>query len=324
MILMLEGGFVRLLQGLLFAAPTLLVGLWIAAVMRYFLREQGIRTLFGGESLRSLPQSWLLGMLLPVCSIGVIPILREMRRAGVRPGALSAFALSAPLFNPLSLLYGLTLSRPRVIIGFALASLVIVTVLGFVWDRLARGHEKLPEDTKGPIGVRRLLGCFVYAARELVGPTGVLTVIALSGLLVLGAMLPHGALQTSVEQDDIRAPLVMTLVAIPVYATPMLAMSQLGMMFAHANSPGAAFCLLILGTGVNLATLAWFGLNYGVRPTAAWFGSLVLLVVGIAYAINGPLIPVGVEPAGIPTRLTFTPIQSLVNSCWIGCKSRNN
>ena len=49
--------------------------------------------------------------LLPVCSIGVIPILREMKRIGIRPGAITAFALSAPLFNPLSLMYGLTLSR---------------------------------------------------------------------------------------------------------------------------------------------------------------------------------------------------------------------
>ncbi len=46
----------------------------------------------GGETLRSLPQSWFLGMLLPVCSIGVLPILREMKRAGVRAGAITAFA----------------------------------------------------------------------------------------------------------------------------------------------------------------------------------------------------------------------------------------
>ena len=57
----------------------------------------------------------------------------------------------------------------------------------------------------------------------------------------------------------------MTLVAIPIYATPMLAMSQLGMMFAHGNSPGAAFSLLILGTGVNFATLLWIARNYGVQ-----------------------------------------------------------
>ncbi len=107
------GGLVRALQALASATPTILIGLFIASILRYYVGHEGTRRLFGGESLRSLPQSWLIGMLLPVCSIGVLPILREMKRAGVRAGSITAFAVSAPLFNPLSLLYGLTLYVPR-------------------------------------------------------------------------------------------------------------------------------------------------------------------------------------------------------------------
>lgn len=138
MSIVIVGGFVRFVQGIAAAAPNLAVGLFIAAVLRYYLGQAGTKRLFGGESLWSLPQSWLIGMLLPVCSIGVIPIIREMRRLGIRPGAITAFAISAPLFNPLSLLYGLTLSRPYVIVGFAIGSLLVVTVLGLIWDRSAR------------------------------------------------------------------------------------------------------------------------------------------------------------------------------------------
>ena len=78
----------------------------------------------------------------------------------------------------------------------------------------------------------------------------------------------------------------------------MLAMSQLGMMFQHANSPGAAFALLILGTGLNLATPYWFGKHYGWKVTGIWLSALILIVIVIAYAINGPLVPPGVQPAG--------------------------
>ena len=95
---MILGGAVRISQGFMFSAPTLLVGLLTAAILRYYLGREGTQKLFGGDSLRSLPQSWLVGMLLPVCSIGVLPILIQMRRAGVKPGAMSAFALSAPPF----------------------------------------------------------------------------------------------------------------------------------------------------------------------------------------------------------------------------------
>jgi uncharacterized membrane protein YraQ (UPF0718 family) len=294
----IAGGLVRFVQGVFSALPTLLVGLLIAALLRYYLRADGTVRLFGGSGLRSLAQSWLVGMLLPVCSIGVIPIIREMRRIGMRPGAISAFALSAPLFNPLSLLYGLTLSRPYVIIGFALGSLAVVTVLGMVWDRVTRWSPHGPDQEKTPVSLRRLGFTGLLMIREIFGPTGVYSLIALSGLFFLGGLLPHGTLQSSVEQDNWWAPLNMTAVVVPVYATPMLTMSQLGMMFTHGNSPGAAFCLLLLGTGVNLGTLVWISINYGWRPTLIWFSMLLAVVVGIAYLINEPLIPPGVQPAG--------------------------
>lgn len=301
---MLVGGLLRVVQGLIAAAPTLLVGLLIAAILRYYLGRAGTRRLFGGDSLRSLPQSWLVGMLLPVCSIGVLPVLIQMRRSGVKPGALSAFALSAPLFNPLSLLYGLTLSRPLVILLFASGSLVIVTAIGLLWDLLDRrrqppiDNDLEAESEPGLIGPRRLAATVVQMARDATGHVLALSLLALAGLAILAAALPYGAMQHSVERDDPFAPLTMLAVAVPVYATPMLAMSQLGMMFQHANSPGAAFTLLILGTGMNLATPLWFARHYGWKSAGWWLTALLLIVLAISYGVNRPLVPPGVEPAG--------------------------
>lgn len=310
--LMLFGGLIRVIQGFAAAAPTLLVGLLIASIMRYYLGVAGSRRLFGGESLRSLPQSWLVGMLLPVCSIGVLPILFEMRRARVKPGAMSAFALSAPLFNPLSLLYGLTLSRPVVIILFAIGSLIVVTTLGLLWDGISKRQQRASSDTDVEssadssadssddylIGIRRVYATIVHFARQSTGTTMLATLFALLGLALLAAVLPYGAMQSEVERDDPLAPLKMMLVAIPVYATPMLAMGQMGMMFQHANSPGASFTLLILGAGMNLATPVWFARHYGIKAASLWLSSLLVIVLAISYAINKPLVPPGVEPAG--------------------------
>lgn len=306
--MMLAGGLIRVLQGFAQAAPTLLVGLLIASILRYYLGATGTRRLFGGDQWQSLPQSWLVGMLLPVCSVGVLPILFEMRRAKVKPGAMSAFALSAPLFNPLSLLYGLTLSRPLVIILFALGSLVVVTALGLLWDRFAKHKDReTSREGEAPaepitadhlIGLRRIFATMVHFAREATGVTMLVALVALSGLALLAAVLPYGAMQHSVERDDWWAPLKMLFVAVPVYATPMLAMSQMGMMFQHANSPGASFMLLILGAGMNFATPLWFGRHYGWKAASMWLVSLLLIVLGLAYAINKPLVPPGVEPAG--------------------------
>lgn len=293
------GAVMRFVQAAIQASPTILIGLLVAGVFRRLLGHEGTRRLFGGDTWRSLPQAWLIGMLLPVCSLGVIPVLREMRRAGVSGGAILAFGLTAPLFNPISVLYGLTLADPLVITSFSLCSLLIVTVMGLVWDRIFPGTAAPePDPPRVAVGAKRMLSVAEFAARDLAGPSTLYIFMGLIGVALLSMVLPPGALQTAAEADDPWAPLFMTLVAIPAYATPMTAMVQLASMFQHGNSVGAAFALLVLGAGANVGLACWMARHYGVRRTLVWFVLLLAVVVGLAYGVDKPLRPQGVESAG--------------------------
>jgi uncharacterized membrane protein YraQ (UPF0718 family) len=293
------GGVLRFAQALIQATPTILVGLAVAGILRRLLGHEGTRRLFGCGTWRELPQAWLIGMILPVCSLGVIPVARQMRRAGIAGGTVLAFAMTAPLFNPLSLLYGLTLSEPFVIFAFAMGALIVVTVVGGAWDRLFPGtaHEE-PAPPPVAFGLRRMAAIVVAAAREIVGPSLGYIVLALLGVVFLSAVLPPGSLQSTMEHKNPYAPLAMAAVAIPAYATPMVAMSQLGSMFQHANSVGAAFVLLTLGAGINLGLIAWMFRCYGPARGTAWVAILLSVVLGLAYAVENPLHPSEIEPAG--------------------------
>ena len=114
------GALTRMAQALVVGSPTIVVGWLVAAVFERILGRDGTYRLFGGDTWRQLPQAWLLGMLLPVCSLGVIPVLQQMRKSGISGGTILAFGLTAPLFNPISVLYGLTLSDPWAILAFSL------------------------------------------------------------------------------------------------------------------------------------------------------------------------------------------------------------
>ena len=230
------GGAIRFVQALALAAPTILVGLFVAGVFERLFGYDTTRRLFGGKGVKSLVLAWLMGMLLPVCSLGVVPVLRVLKRAGLGGGTLLAFALAAPLFNPISLLYGLTLSRPVVVVTFALCSLLVVTVVGAVWDRLFPGTAA-PSPSSPPVApeFKRMLSIGVAALREFSGPTLGYILLGAAGSALLGMILPHGALQRAMNGDNPFAPLSMAAVSIPAYATPMLAISQLGSMFQHGN-----------------------------------------------------------------------------------------
>jgi len=273
------------------AAPTVLCGLVIAAVIRQLFGPAFTRRLLAAGSWQTLLRAWLFGMLLPVCSIGAIPVARELHRAGLAGGAVLAFAVSAPLFNPISLLYGLTLSHPLVIVGFALASMVVVTAVGLAWERLGGREHDLPaaDEPTIPPGWRRAAALGLSAAREAAGPTAGYTAIALLGVGLLAVCLPAGSLQRSMKAFDPGAPPLMAAVGTPAFLTPTDAMMQIGSMFDHGNSVGAAYVLLSVGAGLNLGLIAWAWRSWGGRRTAWWLALFCGTVLVIAAVIERPL-----------------------------------
>lgn len=296
--IMFWGGLVRMGQTLIAAGPTIVVGWLIAALFERLLGREGTYQLFGGNTWRQLPQAWLLGMLLPVCSLGVIPVMVQMRKSGISGGTILAFGLTAPLFNPISVLYGLTLSDPRAIMTFSLCSLVLITAMGVLWDRwfpdLRCEREVLP---KTPYGLRRVAAVALSMAHQAFSVATIYMLIAVLGVGLLAMVLPAGSLQRAAGQDNLLAPITMAGVSTLAYITPMMAIVQVASMFQHGNSIAASFTLLVLGAGVNLGMLAWVVRNYRWKPTLVWLASLIAIVLVMSYGIDRPLRPKGVEQA---------------------------
>lgn len=280
------------------AALTLVIGVFTAGILRRMVGPAGTRRLFG-TGVRGLASGWLAGMLLPVCSLGVIPVAREMRRCGVPGGTVLAFVLAAPLLNPISFLYGLTLAEPTVILSFAGFSLFLSTAAGFLWDKaFARTTDavetaalanRADAEPVPPEGLKRILAVFVTAARELAGRDLVFYVIGLTGTALLSAVIPFGALQHTMHHSDKLSPLLMTGLAVPLFSSPVSGMMKIGLMFDHGNSIGAAFVLFAIGIGTSLGTLAWLFADFGWRRVLPWFLTYVLIVVGVGYACDALL-----------------------------------
>lgn len=280
------------------ASLTLVIGAVVAGVLRRMVGPAGTRRLFG-RGWAGLVRGWLAGMLLPVCSLGVIPVAREMRRAGVPGGTVLAFVLAAPLLNPISFLYGLTLAEPVVILTFAGLSLVLSTLAGWLWDRvfarnsdaaeaeeLARAADAEPAPAEGP---RRLLAVVATAARELAGRDMLFFAVGLVGSAALSAAIPFGALQHTQHHADPLAPLQMTALAVPLFSSPLSGMMKIGLMFDHGNSIGGAFVLFALGIGTSLGTLAWLVADFGWRRVLPWFVAYAAIIVGLAYLSDAAL-----------------------------------
>jgi uncharacterized protein len=304
----------RALQTALEAAPTLLCGLVLAGLLRGMIGPETLRRWFT-KDLRIGPiRAGLIGLLLPVCSFGVLPVAWELRRAGVARATVLTFLLTAPLVNPISLAYAIQKLESHgavavsAFLGLLLGAFAILIGVGVLLGRW------LPEPVAAPADLpplpasdlRRVAVVGLTAAR---GVTGILLLFLFVGLLGSGllALYPGGALEQAANDRSPWTPLHMALVALPSQVPPHQGGLLLGEMLLMGVSFGVAFVFLLLGIGLNLGTLVWIARAYGFQVLAYVLPLVVGATLVVGYAL--PLALPNLAPASARGR-HFLEIES--------------
>ncbi len=275
----------RMCEAMVAASPFLLAGLLAAGMLRGMVGADRMRAALGVGHWSGPLRAWALGILLPICSLGALPVARELRRAGVPSGTVLSFVLVAPVLNPVSIIYGMSHIVPFTLVYFTIGTFVVSVGIGYLWNRLiARKQDATVEriESVPRTGLGRLAVTGHTTVRGLVGPDFVDYTLAMLAVGLLGAFLPHGVLQTGMTRDNALAPLLMGLVAIPVYVTPVDVMMHFGVIVKDGFSMGAAFSLIVLGAGANVGVANWIRRDYGGKPLLLFVGLLIgsTLVLG--------------------------------------------
>lgn len=279
-------GVLRITEAIVAAAPFLVAGVVTAGVLRGMVGSDRVRKILGVNHWTGPLRAWALGVLLPIDSLGALPVARELRRAGVPSGTVLSFVLVAPVLNPISIIFGLSYIAPVMLLYFAGGTFLVSVGIGVVWNRLISENRDIEPDnleTAPQGGIQRLQVVGYEASRSLVGPVFVDYVLALLAVGLLGAFLPYGVLQTGMTRDNPFAPIIMGAVAIPVYVTPVDVMMHFGMIVQDGYSLGAAFSLILLGAGANVGVANWLRRDYGGRALLLFVTMLLgaTLVIGL-------------------------------------------
>jgi uncharacterized membrane protein YraQ (UPF0718 family) len=279
-------GVLRIAHAMVAAAPFLVAGMFAAGILRGMVGAKRTRSILGVGHWSGPLRAWGLGVLLPICSLGALPVARELRRAGIPSGTVLSFVLVAPVLNPVSIIYGLSHIEPITLLYFAVGTFVVSTGIGLIWNRVVSDkHDSDPEQLEQAPrnSLHRVAVVADTAARAMVGPVFVDYGLALLAVGFLGAFLPHGVLQTGMTRDNTLAPVIMGLVAIPVYVTPTDVMMHFGTIVRDGYSLGAAFALIVLGAGANVGVANWLRRDYGFKPLMLFVGLLIgsTLVIGL-------------------------------------------
>jgi uncharacterized membrane protein YraQ (UPF0718 family) len=119
------------------AGPYMLAGFFLAGLVHAFVPTAAVVRFLGKRNLASIFRAAAVGVPLPLCSCGVIPMAAALRREGASKGAVSSFVISTPESGADSVLatYALmdvpmTVARPIVAFATALAAGVAELVFG--------------------------------------------------------------------------------------------------------------------------------------------------------------------------------------------------
>lgn len=86
------------------ATPFLLLGSLLAGILEVFAADGALLRFVPRHPLGQVALGLAAGIFLPTCECGVVPVARKLMRKGAPPGVAIPFLLSAPVFNPVSLL----------------------------------------------------------------------------------------------------------------------------------------------------------------------------------------------------------------------------
>lgn len=137
---------------LVLAAPYILFGLAIAGLMHVLLPESLVIRWMGHPGLSGVVRAAILGVPLPVCSCGVVPITVELRRKGASRPAAQSFLITTPESSIDSIFLTWGMMGPVMAIARPVAAFFTAVLGGILSIASARSLDELigePRSSQG-------------------------------------------------------------------------------------------------------------------------------------------------------------------------------
>ena len=230
-------------------SPWLVFGFLMAGVIAVWIPRNWVNRMMGGSSgFGGILRAVAIGVPLPICSCGVLPIAAGLRKHGAGKGPTAALLISTPQTGIDSILATYALLGPV----FAVARPIAAALTGVVGGAVVSAVGGEDAST-------------VAVEEAAAGSRGVTDVF-------------HGS-------DWIAMP-VMALVGFPMYVCSTASIPIAASLVAKGVSPGAAFVFLMVGPAMNAMSLTTVAALVGRKAAAAYVAVIMAGAILCGIAIN--------------------------------------
>lgn len=285
----------RLLDLALESAPALLIAYLIGGFIAGELPQSWLRWIGRGGTLAQAARGMAVGLPLPICSCGVLPVYRSLVQRGVPQAAGLAFLIATPEVGLTALLVSFPLLGLEYTLLRVASAAVLAIFVAWILTRLLpsaptmvapapaccaheHGHAHAPAATGGRIP-RALRAGLV----ELVDGTAPWIV---AGLLIAALAMPYLHTVMWNQLPDALEILAFAALGLPLYVCAAGATPLVAVLIAAGVSPGAAIAFLLTGPATNIATFGVLSTLHGRRLALAFGGVTALGAVLVGLLVN--------------------------------------
>ncbi len=278
------------LQLALESAPALLIAYALVGLCHAFLPTTWLRSMTRGSRWTQALRGVAVGLPLPVCSCGVVPIYRELIRQGTTLAAGIAFLIATPELELAAMMLTWQLMGGEVAaVRVGMAAVLALGVGVFVaWLAPRTSHELppdggvLPATASGDVPTR-LRAAVRFGFGPAVDSTATWILV---GLLLSAVLMPYvdrewlASLPTGLDVPIAAA------IGLPLYVCATGSTPLAAMLMVQGLSPGAALALMLTGPATNVTTFGVLARLHGGRVAVLFAAAMWAGACGLGLLVN--------------------------------------
>ena len=286
-------------------SPWLLSGYLAAGMIAFFLKPEQVRKHLGGSGTIAVLKAVLIGIPLPVCSCGVIPIATALRNEGAGKGATGAFFITTPQIGVDSAIvtasmlgWGAALIRAVTAFLSGVTGGILISRLSSANDRNAGEkkksyccccHAKSQTQSSSVSPWRFILSYGFLRMLKSTAPS------LLSGMVLaalIQQLLPENFGAEYLCGNIILEFVVVLLFSIPLYICSTASVPVALTLMLKGFSPGAALLFLIAGPAIHSVSITSMRQIIGTKATLLATGSIAFWAIAAGITVNLLNIPI--------------------------------
>ena len=300
------------------SAPALLLAYLMAGFMSVLLPRSSVEWMRRGSAGMQALRGMTVGLPLPICSCGVVPLYRTLIKRGAPMTAAMAFLVATPELGLDAIFLSIPLLGGTMTVVRVLGAVIVALSVGWLVARFSPGvaNRSLPQhEADEEAAGNGVVGTVGRAIRigfgEVVDHTAPWIILGLLIAAVATPMVETGLLGRIPRGLDV---VFFAVIGMPIYVCAAAATPLVAVLLAGGVSPGAALAFLLTGPATNVTTFGVLAQLHG-RRTALTFS---LTIIGLSLALGWIVNAVIPQVSGLPVAEMTPEGASLLQMAALG------